>query len=187
LLDPEARSPAGVLSPTYGHEREPIVRLANLYRAFNAHSASGKFVIHDPSFYFGQQALFAPSVFNFFSPNYGQPGAIAQAGIVSPEFQITTDTTVITSANYMRWSVYRAADSNPDSLVLDLSALVPLASNPGGLVDSLNNLLMGGEMSSAMQDIVVNAVTQLPASNPLERAQTAVHLLVTSPEFLIEK
>ena len=187
LLDPDARSTAGPLSPTYGHEREPIARLANLYRAFNAHSASGNFVIYDPSFYFGQQALFAPSVFNFFSPNYAQPGAIAQAGIVSPEFQITTDTTVITSANYMRWSVYRASDSNADTIALDLSSLVPLASNPGGLVDSLNNLLMGGEMSSAMRDIVVSAVTQLPASNPLERAQTAVHLLVTSPEFVIEK
>ena len=61
------------------------------------------------------------------------------------------------------------------------------ASNPGALVDSLNNLLMSGEMSSAMRDIVVDAVTQMPANSPLERAQTAVHLLVTSPEFVIEK
>jgi hypothetical protein len=34
---------------------------------------------------------------------------------------------------------------------------------------------------------VVNAVNQIPAANTLERAQTAVHLLVTSPEFAIEK
>jgi hypothetical protein len=38
-----------------------------------------------------------------------------------------------------------------------------------------------------MRDIVINAVTQIPAANTLERAQTAVHLLVTSPEFVIQK
>lgn len=187
FLDPEARSTAGLLSPSYGHQREPLVRLANLYRAFNAKAASGNYIVNSQMANFGQQPLYAPSVFNFFSPNYGQPGAITQAGIVSPEFQITTDTTVITSANKMRSSVYQVPGSNPDALVLDLTALAQLASNPGALVDSLNNLLMSGEMSSAMRDIVVNAVTQIPANSSLERAQTAVHLLVTSPEFVIEK
>ena len=46
---------------------------------------------------------------------------------------------------------------------------------------------MGGGMSSNMRTIVVNAVSQIPAANTLERAQTAVHLLVTSPEFVIQK
>ena len=87
----------------------------------------------------------------------------------------------------MRWSVYRARTQILTQSFSIFPLVTPLASNPGALVDSLNNLLMGGEMSSAMRDIVVNAVTQLPASNPLERAQTAVHLLVTSPEFVIEK
>jgi uncharacterized protein (DUF1800 family) len=185
LLDPEARSTAGLLGPTYGHEREPLVRMANMLRAFNGQASSGNFNISNSTFNFGEQALYAPSVFNFFSPNYIQPGAIAQAGITSPEFQITTDTTVITSANSMRSTVYRIPDGNGDSIVLDLSSLTSLASSPGALVDSLNNLLMGGEMSSAMRDIAVNAVTQI--ASPLERAQTAVHLLVTSPEFVIEK
>ena len=77
--------------------------------------------------------------------------------------------------------------SNPDAIVLDLSPQTALASNPAGLVDSLNILLMGRQMSSSMRSIVVNAVTQIPATNTLERAQTAVHLIVTSPEFVIEK
>ncbi len=187
FLDPEARSTAGLLSPSYGHEREPLVRLANLYRAFNAQAASGNFIVTNQMANFAQSPLYAPSVFNFFTPNYAQPGAITQAGVLSPEFQITTDTTVITSANKMRSTVYQVPGSSADSLILDLTSLTPLASNPGALVDSLNNLLMSGEMSSAMRDIVVNAVTQIPASDSLERAQTGVHLLVTSPEFVIEK
>jgi uncharacterized protein (DUF1800 family) len=187
LLDPEARSVANTSSPGWGHQREPIIRLANLYRAFNAQASSGKFIVSDVMANFGQAPLSAPSVFNFFSPNYVQPGAIAQAGIFSPEFQITTDTTVITTANRMRSNVYRVPGSNPDSIILDLTPISALSSTPGALVDSLNNLLMNGEMSSAVHDIVVDAVTQMPSSSPLERAQTAVHLLVTSPEFVIEK
>ncbi len=188
LLDYEARSTSVVGTASFGHEREPLVRLANIYRAFNATSASGRYGTGDEMPNFGQAALNAPTVFNFFQPNYIQPGALAQAGLFSPEFQITTDTTVITSANEMSNNVYATPDpSYPDTLVLDLTALSALSANPGAMVDSLNNLLMCGEMSASTRNIVVNAVTQISADSPLERAQTAVHLLVTSPEFVIEK
>jgi uncharacterized protein (DUF1800 family) len=186
LLDSEARTVTANIA--YGHEREPIVRLANLYRAFNASAASGKFVVNGQTFTFGQAPLYASSVFNFFSPFYSQSGAIQNAGLVAPEFQITTETTVITSANKMRSAVYQQPNpNNLDAIVLDLSAQTNLASNPSGLVDSLNDLLMSGQMSSSTRSIVVNAISQIPPANTLERAQTAVHLLVTSPEFVIEK
>jgi uncharacterized protein (DUF1800 family) len=187
LLDPEARSTSLPGTASYGHEREPIIRLANLYRAFNASAPSGKVVVNGQTFTFGQAPLYAPSVFNFFSPFYSQAGPIQNSGLVAPEFQITTGTTVITSANKMRSAVYQQPSSNSDAIVLDLSSLTSLASNPSRLVDSLNNLLMAGEMSSNTRNIVTNAVTQIPAANTLERAQTAVHLLVTSPEFAIQK
>jgi len=186
LLDSEARTLS--VSSSYGHEREPMIRLANVFRAFNGSSASGKFVVGGTNFNFGQAPLYSPSVFNFFSPFYSQIGAIESAGLVSPEFQITTDTTVITTANAIRSAVYRQPNpSNPDAIVLDLSAQTNLAADPAALVDSLNNVLMSGQMSANTRGIVVNAVTQIPAANTLERAQTAVHLLVTSPEFVIEK
>jgi hypothetical protein len=38
-----------------------------------------------------------------------------------------------------------------------------------------------------MRTIVINAVTKIPAASTLERAQTAVHLIVTSPEFVIQE
>ena len=188
LLDTEARTSSVASATSYGHEREPIVRLANLYRAFSGLAASGRFVMRNQTANFEQAPLYSPSVFNFFAPDYSQPGAIEQAGLVAPEFQITTDTTAITSANKMRSAVYQQPSSNnPDLLVLDLSAQTRLATNPSGLVDSLNNLLMAGQMSANTRSIVINAVTQIPAASTLERAQTAVHLLVTSPEFVIEK
>lgn len=188
LLDPEARSSSSYNVASYGHQREPLIRLANLYRAFNGTAASGKFVVSGSTFNFGETPLYAESVFNFFSPFYSPAGTIQNSHLAAPEFQITTDTTVITSANKMRTAVYQQpSQNNPDVIVLDLSAPTALASNPGALVDSLNNLLMCGEMSANTRNIVVNAVTQISAANALERAQTAVHLLVTSPEFVIEK
>ena len=189
LLDPEARDDAAAMSNTgFGHQREPLVRLANLYRAFNASALSGKFIVNNLDFIFSQAPLYAPSVFNFFSPVHSQVGPIENAALVAPEFQITTDTTVITTANKMRSEVYRQPNpSNPDGIVLNLSAQVALASNPAGLVDSLNVLLMGGQMSPNMRTILINTVNQIPAANTLERAQTAVHLIVISPEFVIQK
>jgi hypothetical protein len=77
--------------------------------------------------------------------------------------------------------------ATPDVLVLDLTPLAAISSNPVAMVQSLNPLLMGGSMSSNTQNIVVNVVNQIPASNKLGRAQAAVQLLVTCPEFVIEK
>jgi uncharacterized protein (DUF1800 family) len=186
LLDTEARSVNVSAGSSYGHEREPVIRLANLYRAFNAFSSGGTLTGGNQTDNLGQSVLFAPSVFNFFAPDYRSPGTLEQAGLFSPEFYITTDSTVISSANKMRTAVYNVPNS-PDGIGLELSALSGLSSNPAALVDSLNYLLMAGEMSNSMHDIVVGTVSQIPAANSLERAQTAVHLLVTSPEFVIQK
>ena len=188
LLDYEARSTAAAGGTYYGHEREPVVRLANLYRAFNANAASGKFAVGNQTGKLGQPPLYAPTVFNFFAPDYVPAGAIAEAGLVAPEFEITTTSQAISSTNKMRSAVFQQpSSSNPDVLVLDLSAPAALAADPATLVDSLNVLLLCGEMSSAMRAEVISAVTKIPAANTLERAQTAVYLLVTSPEFVVEK
>ena len=42
-------------------------------------------------------------------------------------------------------------------------------------------------MSSDMRNILINAVRQIPANNPTERARTAIYLVINSPEFAIER
>ncbi len=45
----------------------------------------------------------APSVFNFYRPGYVPPStAIAVRGMVAPEFQITTETSVAGYINFMQ-------------------------------------------------------------------------------------
>ena len=47
----------------------------------------------------GQTALRAPSVFNFFSPDFAPTGAIASNSLVSPELQLVTESQVFNSFN----------------------------------------------------------------------------------------
>jgi hypothetical protein len=136
---------------------------------------------------FAQEAMHSPTVFNFFSPDYVAPGAIAEAGLKSPEFEITTETTVVTITNYLRTAIYSALGPSSDRITLNLAGEQTLAANPAQLVDHLNSLLMANNMSTAMRNILINAVTQIPANNPAERTKTAIYLVINSPEFTIDK
>jgi uncharacterized protein (DUF1800 family) len=187
LLDVEARSAEIAREPVYGHLREPMIRFVALVRAFNGRAASQKFRIWNLQNDMGQAPFRSPSVFNFFAPDYARPGEIADAGLVSPEFQITSETTTIRASNTIRNLVYRGYGSSADQIVLDFSAEQALAATPPLLVDRLDTLLFAGRLSSEARTIVVNAVAGVSESRPLDRVRMAVYLLVTSPEYLIQK
>ena len=190
LLDYEARSSTMFSNTQYGKEREPVIRLANMYRAFNGHAFNGRYQIneYDITPNYGEAVLDGPSVFNFFSPSYTLTGEIATAGLVCPEFGITTATTVIYSSNDVRGRVAQTVSSiYPSQIGVDLSALQALASSPAAMVDSVNALLLNGQMSAGLRTQAINAVTAIDASNTLGRAQAAVQILCTSPEFCIQK
>jgi hypothetical protein len=158
-----------------------------LLRAFNATSPSGKYSVRNAYANLDEEAMHSPTVFNFFEPDYAAPGAIAAAGLKSPEFEITTDTTVIMASNYLRTAIYTGLGPSSDRITLNLSGEQTRASDPAGLVDHLNSVLMAGGMSSNMRNIVINAVTQIPSTNTLERVRTAIYLVVNSPEFVVDK
>lgn len=186
LTDYDARAVPITLNQGYGHLREPVIRFTTLLRAFNATSPSGKYSVTGAS-NLGQVPLRAPTVFNFFSPDYQAAGAIAAAGLKSPEFEITTGTTVISTANLLRSTINSGNGPSEDRITLSLSAEQTMASNPTQLVDYLNRLLMAETMSSAMRTTLINAITQISASNPTERVRTAIYLVINSPEFVVEK
>jgi len=186
LMDYDARGGARSTQGA-GHEREPVIRLTNLLRAFNASSPDGKYSIRNANTNFAQEAMHSPTVFNFFEPDYMAPGAIAEAGLKSPEFEITTETTVVTIANYLNTAIYSYLGPSSDRITLNLANDQALAANPSLLVDHLNSLLMANSMSTAMRNILINAITQIPANNPAERTKTAIYLVINSPEFTIDK
>ena len=186
LMDYDARGSARTTQGA-GRQREPVVRVTNLLRAFNATAPSGHFSVRNAYASLFEEAMHSPTVFNFFSPDYAAPGAIAAAGLKSPEFEITTEASIASQANFLNNGIYTYLGPGSDRITLNISNEITLAANPSALVDHLNSLLMAGSMSSEMRNILVNAITQIPSNNPTERARTAIYLVINSPEFTIDK
>jgi uncharacterized protein (DUF1800 family) len=189
LTDYEARSTTFLNTPGYGKLREPLLRNTAVIRAFNATSASGEWRVVQTDASLLQTPLRAPTVFNFYEPDYTNPGYIAAAGLVSPEFQITSETTAITTANFMRDGIYNGWSSSVTNrdIKINPTAEQALAGNPTALVERVNQLLMAGQMPAQMKTIIVNQVNTVAASDTLQRARVAIHLTATSPQFCTQR
>ncbi len=173
LLDPEARTVN--TSPSYGKLREPVVRLANLLRAFNATSISGRYtgigLTDDAATRLNQTPMFSPTVFNFFRPGYVPSGkAITDAGLVVPELQITHDVSVAGYMNYIR--TWTQLDKTRD-IQHDYTTEVGLAQTPSDLVDRMNLLLFNGTMPDTLKTQIVTAVTSRVIPAPVYPAAPA--------------
>jgi uncharacterized protein (DUF1800 family) len=167
LLDTEARTVS--TSNTVGKVREPVVRLGNFMRAFNAKSTSGRFQgignTDDPATRLNQTPMFAPTVFNFYRPGYVPSSKpIADAGLVAPEFQIVHDVSVAGYMNYMRSLV--TVDATRD-IQQDYTAEMALADKPVDLVERMNLLLFYGQMPDALRTQLVTAVTSRAIPTPV--------------------
>ncbi|MGK5019735.1 DUF1800 domain-containing protein [Janthinobacterium lividum] len=201
LLDPEALAPAGGTLRT-GKLREPLVRLGNWMRAFNAKDAALQYRIYylsDPLSGLGQNPMNAPSVFNYFRPSYVPPNsALAAAGLVAPEMQITSEPSVTGYLNFMQDAI-RGGVGESRAVQADYTAELALASEPGALLDRIDLLLMSGNMSSRLRSKILAAVTSIaiPAASASNAAQVttaktyrvhlAIFLAMASPEYLVQK
>lgn len=207
LMDPEFHAAAAQEQNDFGKVREPVIRWTHWARMANVPSARmliGNDVLdsmaikHENPERLGQRPFSAPSVFNFYRPGYSAAGsATAEAGLVAPELQITTATSVINYANFMRSFVFRDEGASSRgrelSLVGDYSAEIDLARDPDALIDRLDWLLTAGTMSSDTRrklQTVIESVT-ISASNAEEqlrnRVQLAIQLIVVSPEYIVQQ
>ncbi len=196
LLDPEARNPESVDFSTRGRLREPILRLSHWMRSFGATSNSGRFSIlgtDDPATNLGMTVLRSPSVFNFYRPQYTPPNtAIAAARLVSPEMQITHETSVAGYLNSMLNTIELGGGSSFD-ISSDYAEAKALAHNPAQLIDHIDLLLTHGSMSEELKMLIIQAVELVPMPQEeddaarLQRSQIAVYLAISSPEYLVLK
>jgi hypothetical protein len=143
----------------------------------------------------------APSVFNWFRPDYSPQGPVRQAGLLAPEFQIVHEGTATSWINFIEeksrretsWG--RANDQQwgvdvRDYLAADMTQELSLASNAAALFDRLNLLLAANQLSSATKTLIVNALNGISASTESgrrSRVSTAITLVMSSPEYLIQK
>jgi uncharacterized protein (DUF1800 family) len=193
LLDDEARNAAGLTNPQFGKLREPVLRLSQWARCFGATSASGNWLIRNldsPATSLGQQPLRAPSVFNFFRPGYVPANtAIAAAGLVAPEFQITGETSVAGYTNFMQAAISSGVGVSRE-VRASYAGELAVADNADALIDRVNRCLMAGTMGTQQRQEIRDAVNAIAVTAPNGRANrvyTAVLLTMASPDYLVQK
>ena len=194
LLDQEARNPAFIVDPEHGKLREPFLRVTHLLRAFNfvvpPHVLPYNFPFATAAA-LGQYPLSAPSVFNFYLPDYEPPGVIGGAGLVGPEFQILNSDSGVKTLNAFYSVIERALG---EIFPLDLSPQAQLSGSTAMLVDNVDLLLTHGTLSDQTRAKVIAAVdgvtsTMVPSGSSLgiTKAHMAVYLIMVSPDYAVLK
>ena len=211
LLDSEARDPAKMSDPTFGKLREPFLRCVNLAHAFNASAQAGYYALD--SFYLDhvEEPMRSPSVFNFYQPSYSPPGLLNNAGLFAPEFQIINAGSAITAPNYFynairnndlhRWGSGVPAQTVRLSIDQELGMIVPAAqinqdvpAGPAGDMDALlrrlDFALTGGTLSPRQFQSIRESIERIGPGSwqwHRDRLALAIDLIVTSPEFNVQR
>lgn len=186
LLDAEARTPSAQ-PPHFGKVREPMLRLTHLYRALNLRGDGGRFVASAPSYYqrqLGQVPLGSPSVFNFFRPDYAPQGEVGELGLVAPEMTLANDSQIPATNNYWWFILGRMHTEATPAFARDL----PLAADPGALLDRYNLLFLSGQMSPAMRQALSSHLNGVRNNDGgVNRVRRALYLIFNSPEYNVQK
>lgn len=201
LLDSEARTVPPLAA--YGKLREPVLRLSHLWRAFNVQpglqsGARNEFNTVSPQLMnledvTGQAVLKSPSVFNFFQPSFSPAGPVAEQNLVAPEFELFTESNELATSNRIGRQIQLAYLGNPDGNArqfsyLDFTYERSLAGDTDSLLDHLNVVLMSGNMSNALRQILIDHLNELPDTEEglSQRVRDAVTLIMASPDYLVQ-
>lgn len=198
LLHDEARTCEWINEPFQGKLREPLLRYVQFSRAIDKDAPDdlfwniGDFFAENT----GQGPLFAPSVFNWFLPDFQPNGEIEQAGLVAPEFQIHNSKTSIGFANNVYawtsgWGLLWTWEGI-DPVQVDVENLKQLARDSEVLINELDIMFTNGQLTAETREIIKNAVD---AIIPLQfgalyldyRTSMAVYLIMISPDYAILK
>ncbi|MEX8494621.1 DUF1800 family protein [Sphaerotilus sp.] len=192
LLDTEARGP---IVAGFGKVREPVLRIAHWMRAFNAASTNGAYNFAWEISPAGQVPENAPSVFGDFRPGYIPPNSsFAARGATAPELQIVNENTV---AGWVNVAESMGSDglgwaNGAREMAANYNHLAALltAGNVNGMVEEINQLLFGSQMSASLRQALIAAMSTVggnDAASQMNRARIAVFFALASPEYLIQR
>ncbi|MEN9677526.1 MAG: hypothetical protein RIS76_3422, partial [Verrucomicrobiota bacterium] len=192
LLDPEARDPQwSATGVEYGRLKEPVYRAINLARVgdLGRHPGLLWWTTGAAEFHaFGlQEPTLAPTVFNFYRPNYQPPGIMAQRNLVGPVFQITDSYTSIAFPNKLWEITEKGFVTTRYAFDPDYTELMRLAEDAKALLDEVNLLLCGGGMSAETRRNILEALEQVAPYDRILRTQLAVYLAVSCPDGAVQR
>ncbi|NNE57017.1 MAG: DUF1800 domain-containing protein [Hellea sp.] len=205
LFDDEAREAGGFDGDDFGKVREPVLRFTQWARAFDANTVTPEYTLilfnTSSNDALAQAPFKSPSVFNFYRPGYIAPGTeTGDAGLTMPEMQLVNAASISGYANFMTYfSLELLADGaqgpGMNSFRPDYSDEIALADDPAALVERLDLLLVNGSMSQESKDTIIAILEDLPLENandpnydgPRFRTQLAVVLVMTAPDYIVQR
>ena len=199
LLDDEARSGRQTLPAQFGKVKEPLLRVTQFFRAFQAFPGpeadidGASYVLYDAhqdaiDNISGQAILQSPSVFNFFQPGYSPAGT----DLVAPEMQIHTEANVASMNNAFHSQIYflnNREDGSPPITRIDVEREIALAEDIDALIDHLDTLLLGDAMTDADREALRTHLAVFPDDEDgfYNRALDAIFLVVASPNAMLQR
>lgn len=190
ILDDEARNPMHHLKTQhFGHFREPTLRTIHLARMLKIDQYPN-LLWWDWGFYSEQtlqEPMNAPTVFNFYRPDFRLPGALAEKQLDSPGLGIVNSFSSVSFTNYLWRITLDGFDMvhgdqwyDGKKFPADYSGLMPMANNIPDLLDHLSILYCAGTLGAESRSIISNV---LQSENDLtNRVRLAAFLVLVSPE-----
>ncbi len=189
LLDAEARPDLPM--EIDGKIKEPLLRLTQLWRAYNAQSESGVFPLAKVYVTFGQGPLQATDVFNFFTPFFAPAGEITNNSLVAPELQIASEhqNTLVTNYFYRASFIANSANQNlqPDDVYIDISEEMAIATDTDALIDIVAAKLLAGNISVVLRTEMAGIIDRIDVADIASRVAEAIYFVITSPEYAYQR
>jgi uncharacterized protein (DUF1800 family) len=176
LLHNDARG----ITPTPTKLSEPVLYALSIVRGLNATVTDHPF-LSDLTAEMGQKVFYPPSVFSYFSPGFRVPNS-GTPPLVGPEFQILTSVTTLERANFLGHLL--GGHFGTASLTVDYAPFTSLAATPDALIEFVNQLFMGGRMSTVERDRIRTAV--IASTDALERARTALYVTIVAAQAQVD-
>jgi hypothetical protein len=136
-----------------------------------------------------QHPLSAPSVFNFFLPTHSPAGEIASAGLVAPEFQITTSNSIVGISNIVDLVIladYVTDAPEPFAPVsLDYQEYIDIGTDVDMLLNRLDIVLTAGTLDAATRQAIENTVTGIDDINL--RVRIAIYMILLSSDYAVRQ
>jgi len=192
LLDPEAREMAYAKDPAFGKLKEPVIRTMAMGRILGVGQDNKNFTwwnnVSSYADLAGQGPHQAPSVFNFYRPDYQNPGVIRDNGLVSPVFEVLDSNTAISLPNLIWEYVNHGLITNNRGYFapFNYKEVVDAAIDDVGLINHLDLLICAGEMSQQTRQVLIDLLSNSDLTDS-ERVLLATYLVITSADGSIQR
>ena len=197
LTDAEARGSAGS-GDNYGKVKEPILLLTGLARATGMTSDGYVFTTRDGALV--EPVFQAPSVFNFYPPDFPLPESTT---LLSPASKLLSTGSLVGRSNLVYdWTVGAATVARSEfatnanvtgatGTTIDMSAWQTFGTDIDGMIDRIDLLFANRTLTDAQKAALkaaATAVTNADATTQARmRAQTMLYVMLSSPLYQVDR